>query len=194
MDFKELVLKNRSYRRFDGSKAIASETLRDLIELARNVPSGANKQPLRYACSCTAESNAKVYETLGWAGYLTDWKGPNPDERPTGYIIILSDKEGGGGESTDSGISAQTILLGAAELNLGGCMFGNIRKPALRQLLGVEDRYEIVLVVALGVPVEKVVIEDIPDNGSIKYWRDESGIHHVPKRALDDIILETDVS
>jgi nitroreductase len=192
MELQELVLKNRSYRRFDAEKSISIETLRDLVDLSRNTPSGGNKQPLRYALSCSPESNAAVFETLGWAGYLTDWKGPEPEERPAGYIIVLSDSDAGGGEGTDSGIAAQTILLGAVERGLGGCMFGNVRRPALREYLNLDERYEIVLVIALGVPVEVVAIEEMPDDGSVKYWRDKAKIHHVPKRALNDIILRSE--
>ena len=193
MDFKDLVLKNRSYRRFDNSKPVGEETLKELVDIARNVPSGANMQPLRYALSWEPESNSKVFDSIGWAGYLPDWQGPEPNERPSAYIIVLFDKEVGGLDGTDSGIAAQTILLGAVERGFGGCMFGNIRKPKLKSELGVPDRYEILLVIALGVPVETVVLEELPTEGSVKYWRDENQVHHVPKRGLNDVLLETNL-
>lgn len=45
---RELALKNRSYRRFYGEKKIDEKTLRELVDIARNTPSAANRQPLQY--------------------------------------------------------------------------------------------------------------------------------------------------
>jgi len=92
----------------------------------------------------------------------------------------------------DHGIAAQSILLGATEAGLGGCIIATIRKERLRQELSIPDHYEILLVLALGKPKEIVEIEVIGPDGDIKYWRDDQGIHHVPKRSLDEIIVTGD--
>ncbi|MBN1825211.1 MAG: nitroreductase family protein [Candidatus Eisenbacteria bacterium] len=187
---RELVEKNRSYRRFDGAAALDRETLRDLVGLARLAPSAANLQPLKYLLSWTPETNASIFPHLAWAGYLEDWDGPEAGERPTGYIVILADKTIAEEVRWDHGIAAQTILLGAAEKGFGGCMIASVERGKLREALALPDRYEILLVVALGRPAERVIVESVGDDGDIRYWRDETGIHHVPKRPLDDLILE----
>jgi nitroreductase len=186
---KDLVTKNRSYRRFDEQAVIERDVLRELVELARLSASGANSQPLKYILSNTKEKNDLIFPCLAWAGYLKDWPGPSEGERPSAYIIILDDTEVKKPLGCDQGIAAQSILLGATEKGLGGCMIGSIQRDKLRELLGIDQRYEILLVIALGKPAEKVVIETVGPDGNIKYWRDSNGIHHVPKRSLDDIII-----
>ncbi len=188
--FRDLVLKNRSYRRFDQSFPIEDETLRALVDLGRLSASGSNLQPLKYLLSVDPKRNAAIFDTLSWAGYLKDWPGPEEGERPSAYIIVLGDTSISKNFATDEGIAAQSIMLGAAERGLGGCMIGSIRKEALRQVLNVPERYEILLALALGKPKEIIAIEPVDEQGSIRYWRDGEGIHHVPKRSLDEVILE----
>ena len=187
MDFKELVRKNRSYRRFDGGRAIAREDLVALVALARLTPSGANRQPLRYRLVC-GDDCARVFPHLSWAGALRDWDGPEEGQRPTAYIIMLRDGETRG-IPADEGIAAQTLLLGATERGMGGCMFGSVKREALAETLALDARYEIALVIALGYPVETVVIEDLPPGGDTAYWRDAAAVHHVPKRTLEELIV-----
>jgi nitroreductase len=186
---KDLVVKNRTYRRFDQDFVITMETLRELVDLARLSGSAGNKQPLKYALSCDPQKNARIFEHLAWAGYLKEWPGPAEGERPSAYIVMLGDKEISPSFDFDNGIAAQTILLGAVEKRLGACMIGSIQRPKLRATLNIPERYEILLVIALGRPVETVILEAVKADGDVKYWRDGEGRHHVPKRSLDDIIL-----
>ncbi|MFN2241295.1 MAG: nitroreductase family protein [Anaerolineae bacterium] len=186
---KEWVRKNRSYRRFYQEAAVSLETLCELVDLARLSASGANMQPLKYMLSNETGRNAAIFETLGWAGYLKDWPGPVEGERPSAYIVVLGDTTIRPSFGVDPGIAAQSILLGATEQGLGGCILASIRRDALREALGIDERYQIELVLALGKPKETVVVDPVGPDGDIKYWRDADGIHHVPKRALDEIIV-----
>ena len=186
---KELVLKNRSYRRFDANVLVNTQTLYDLVELARICPSAANLQPIKYYLSNSADLNDIIFSTLAWAGYLKDWAGPQQDEQPSAYIIILGDKSIKADFGIDPGIVAQTMLLGAVEKGLGGCMIASVRRQELHQALNLPDELEIVLVIALGKPVETVILEDLPADGSIRYYRDEQAVHHVPKRSLQELIV-----
>lgn len=187
--FKELLKKSRSYRRFY-EEPISRETLEELVELTRYVPSTANSQALKYIVSCTPKDNEKVFECLAWAGALPEWDGPEEGERPGGYIIILCDLSLGKNKFIDNGIVAQTMMLGAVEKGLGGCMFGSINRPKLAENLGIDtEKYSIDLVLALGKPKEQVVIVDVPEDGNIKYYRDENQVHYVPKRAVEDLLL-----
>lgn len=190
MTIRDLVLANRSYRRFKEDEPIDESTLRELIDLARCSASAANLQPLKYIICCTPERNELVVPTVAWAGYLKEWPGPAEDERPAAYIVMLGDTQVSKGFGCDHGIAAQSILLGAAEKGIGGCMIGSIDRDELRAALRIPDRYEILLVLALGKPAEKVVLEDVGPDGSIKYFRDEADVHHVPKRTLDELILD----
>jgi nitroreductase len=187
--FRDLVIKNRSYRRFDESFIIGKEILRDLVDLARQTASAANKQPLKYFLSCESLTNAIIFENLAWAGYLPEWPGPAQGERPSAYILMLGDKNISASYDFDNGIAAQTILLGASDKGLGGCMIASVQRAKIRTKLNIPERYEILLVLALGKPIETVIIETVQADGDIKYWRDSQGRHHVPKRSLDEVII-----
>ena len=188
---KDLVKRNRSYRRFYEDYKIELNTLKELVDLSRLTASAGNLQPLRYILSCNKEKNELIFSTLAWAGYLKDWPGPEKGERPSAYIVMVESKEGSIPFSAcDQGISAQTILLGAQEKGLGGCIFGAVNRKSLRASLNIPDKYAISIVIALGKPREEIKLETVGDDGNIKYWRDEREVHYVPKRKLDDIILE----
>lgn len=189
MTVRDLMLKNRSYRRFQENVPVSEAQLRELVDLARLSASAGNKQPLRFVISADARTNAAIFKSLAWAAYLTDWNGPGEGERPAAYIVILGDSEASATFGCDHGIAAQSILLGAVEQGLGGCILGAIKRDDLRAALGIPLRYEILLVLALGKPKETVVIEPVT-NGSIKYWRDARGWHHVPKRSVKEILLD----
>jgi len=92
MTMKELVLKNRSYRRFHQNQSVSIETLKELVDLARLSATGGNMQPLKFMVSCDDSRNALIFPQLGCAAYLKDWAGPADGERPSAYIIILGDK------------------------------------------------------------------------------------------------------
>ena len=188
----DLIKSTRSFRRFDESVTIERKTLEDLIDLARHSASARNMQPLKYILSCDPETNSKVFSTLTFAKALKDWDGPTEGERPSAYIIVLGDKKIAANFWCDHGIASQNIMLGARDRGLGGCMVGSINQPHLRELMSIPDRYEILLVLALGKPSEKVVIEPMPSDGDVNYWRDEESVHHVPKRSLDELILNLD--
>ena len=186
---KELILKNRSYRRFYEEKLIEISILKELVNLARLSPSGGNIQALRYILVNTKEQNDKINKHIFWAGYYKDWDGPSEGEKPSAYIVVVKDTNLKKDLSQDEGISVQSILLGAVEIGLGGCIIANINRKKLAEKLNLDEKYEIALVLALGYPKEEVVIETVNEAGDIKYWRDESEVHHVPKRSLDELIL-----
>ena len=190
MDFETLIVRNRSYRRFDQSKPIERETLRRLVDIARRTPSAANRQPLKYVLLNHADTCARLFPYLGWAAALKGWSGPAEGERPTAYIIILCDTQISKNAGCDHGIAAQSILLAAVEKGLGGCMIGTVQRDGVRKEFGIPERCEILLVVALGVPAEKCVLEEMKAGAGVDYYRDAEGVHHVPKRSLDEVILE----
>jgi nitroreductase len=189
MDLESLVKQSRSYRRFDESYFVEREILHKLVGLAQYSPTGNNSQPLKFWLSNNPDMNQKIFPHLGWAASLKDWKGPEAGERPSAYIIILGDTDVQVNFGVDFGIAAQSIMLGATEMGLGGCMIASARREGIQEMLGIPERFRILLVIALGKPVETVVTEPVGETGSVRYYRDENGIHHVPKRALEELIV-----
>jgi len=190
MSLEDLLTRNRSYRRFHEDRLVDEQVLVDLVELTRLCPSAANRQSLRYLIVHRPEENARMFEHLSWAGALPDWPGPAEGERPTGYIVILGDTEVTTRFNVDPGIVAQSMMLGAVERGLGGCMVGSIAREGLREAFDISRRYAILLVLALGVPKETVVLETASSPESLDYWRDEADVHHVPKRPLGDLLVD----
>ncbi len=186
---QDLILKNRSYRRFYESEKISIEDLYSFINLARLSPSAKNMQPLKYIISNDEEKNEMIFQTLMWAGYLKNWNGPEKGERPSAYIVILKDTSLSDNIFCDDGIAIQSMLLGAVGKGFGGCIIGSVNRKKLQESLEIPEHLDILYVLALGKPKEEVVIEELGEDGDIKYWRDKDGVHHVPKRELSDLIL-----
>jgi nitroreductase len=186
---KDLILKTRSYRRFFQSEKISLDELRNWIDLARNSASARNAQSMKYILSTDESLNTQIFEQLAWAGYLTTWKGPEEGERPSAYIVLINDTLISGNYFCDDGIAMQSILLGATEAGYGGCIIHSVNRNKLREILHLSEQFEILYVLALGKPKETVVLDELEGN-DIKYWRDENQVHHVPKRGLDEIILQ----
>ena len=186
---KDLIIKNRSYRRFYEEENISTKDLKALVDLARLSPSGSNLQPLKFILSNTKKTNEIIFKNLAWAGYLKDWHRPIEGERPSAYIIILGDKEAVKSFDYDVGIVCQSMLLGAVEKGYGGCIFGSIKRIPLSAELNIAEHLKIQLIIALGKPKEVIQIDAVK-NGDIKYWRDKNEVHHLPKRDLDDLIIE----
>jgi len=189
MTIKELILKTRSYRRFYQEERISIATLVELVDLARLTASAKNMQPIRYIISNNTLINKKIFSCLSWAGYLSDWNGPKEGEQPSGYIIMLRDNTITKDNYCDHGLAAQSIMLGATEKGYGGCIIAAINKEKLSNFLDIAENLEVLLVLALGRPKETIILDVLQKGESHKYWRDDKGNQHVPKRLIEDIIL-----
>lgn len=186
---KKLALLNRSYRKYINNVKINLETLTDLIEAARIAPSSKNQQPLKYILLTKENDTNFVFKHLRWAWYLKDWDGPAENERPPAYIIMCCDTDLNDQALIDAGISAQTILLSAVEKGLGGCIIRTVNRYAIAKYFNLPSNLDIIQVLAIGVPDQKVELTTPDENGSIEYYEDKDGIHYVPKRKLEDIII-----
>lgn len=186
---RSLLMADRTVRRFDESHIIDPSTLLELVELTRFCASGRNAQPLRYRLVTTDDERAAVFPALKWAGYFTDWDGPAEGERPAAYIVQCLDLEYGSQCLCDDGLELQAITLGATAKGLGGCIIKSFNKATVKEALGIPDRYDPRYVLALGIPAETVVIEEMPADDDFRYWRDAGSVHHVPKRSLTDRII-----
>lgn len=185
---KHLANTTRSYRRFRQIYPVTPELMTQWVDNARVSASAGNKQSLRYRIVTDKEQCAQIFETLTWAAALPDWDGPEPGQRPTGYIIMATDSETFKGElwRFDAGIAAQTIMLSSTEEGFGGCIMLSFKRGELKKILSMPEDLEPVLVLALGRPIEDIrLVEAV--QGDTTYYRDEQQVHYVPKRKLEDI-------
>lgn len=192
-DFRELVISDRTVRRFDEARTVSAETIEKLVELTRYCPSGRNAQPLRYVIATDADTRSAIFPHLKWAGYFTEWDGPAQVERPAAYLIQCLDTHYGQNCLCDDGLQLEAITLGMRTLGLGGCIIKAFNAAGVAQVLGLEERYVPRYVLAIGYPAEEVRIEDMDgtDDADFKYYRTPDGTHHVPKRPLTELIIKT---
>lgn len=189
---KDLLKQNRSYRGYDENRKITRDELEELVDCTRYAPSSVNMQPFKYYLACDAETVAKIQPLTKWARALPELTLPHPGHCPTAFIVICQETEWHSSLprfQRDVGIVAQTILLAAVEMGLGGCMIGNYDAGEVRQALGLAEHLSPVLIVALGKPDETIVLTEVGEDGSTDYYRDEQDVHYVPKRSLKDILL-----
>ena len=188
---REIIEKNRSYRKFHEEVEVSQETLKELVNLARLSGCGMNMQSLRYMLVTDRADREKVYPYIKWAAFLKDWGGPKEGQRPSAFILLLKDT---GKNSfvvqTDMGIACQSILLGAVDKGLGGCIIGALDKDKLREAFGISEELELQYVIAIGEPDQNIMIDEIELGQDTKYWEDKDGNHHVPKIRLEDIIIK----
>lgn len=192
MSVYDLVLKNRSYRSFAPDRPVTEEQLRALAACARSCPSAVNKQFLRYRLCCTPEAMAKVLPLTKWAGLLPDYHLPPEGHEPPAAVVICHDRTVTPSEDAsrwDVGIVAQTMLLAATEMGLGGCMVGNFGKEKMQAALGLPEHLLPVLVVFVGTPDEEIILEPLAEGGNTAYYRDGEGRHHVPKRGMEELLV-----
>jgi len=186
MSVYQKVVSRRTIRQFR-SLPIAKEILENLVNAGRLAPSGANLQPLEFIVIDDAEITQRIFPCLKWAAYIAPEGDPRPGQEPKAYVIVLVNKEiRPQGYEWDVGAAMENMILTAWEEGIGSCWLLSIDRDELRQILSVPGSYRIDSVLALGYPAEESVVEELTD--SIKYWKDEQGRFHVPKRALIDVI------
>jgi len=188
MSFLELVKQTRSTRRFKKDYNIPYNTLIDLIKMANMCPSALNRQPMKYIICKNPKINNIITDNVIWAPYIKDFK-PSVGQRPNTYLIMVLDKKIVSRAEIDAGIQAQTIMLGASSYGYSGCIMEKFNKPQLTSLFALSDDYEILLLLALGMSDEKIIVDEMKDD-DIKFYHDQDGNHHVPKRNYQDLILK----
>lgn len=186
MSLYEQVISRRSIRQFK-SLPIPRELLLKLVNAARLAPSAANRQPLEYVIVDEAEIKAKLFPCLKWAAYIAPGGDPKPGQEPAAYIVVLvNTKIRESGFERDVGAAMENMILSAWEEGVGSCWILSLDKEKIRPILDIPSGYSIDSVLALGYPLEDPVVEDIKEN--VKYWKDETGRLHVPKRSLKDVL------
>ena len=75
-------------------------------------------------------------------------------------------------------------------MGLGACILGYFSSKEMAKALRLTENLRPLLVIALGKSIEDIRIVEIEEDESTDYYRDENGTHYVPKRKLDDVIVE----
>ncbi|MGI6140808.1 MAG: nitroreductase family protein [Caldicoprobacterales bacterium] len=186
MQMIELIKTRRTVRRFLPKK-ISLDILKELADCGRLAPSGTNRQPLAFHVVQKQELLDPVFSTLSWAGYIAPEGIPKEGEKPVAYIVVLVRREFMDAMARhDAGAAIENIILAAWSCGIGSCWNGSVKSKELTEILNIPEEYCIDSVVSLGYPAETPVVEDSEE--TIRYYRDESGIHHVPKRPLHSIL------
>ncbi len=186
MDTYKAIITRRSIRKFR-QKSIPSATLDKILESARLSPSAGNLQPCEFIVVNEAKAKDDLFSALKWAFYIAPKGNPGIDERPVTYIITIADtRKSASWGLVDSTIAMENMTLAAWSFGVGSCWMGAIDKERIRQMFAIPSNYSVEFVLALGYPKERSVVEAY--KGEVKYWKDDKGVLHVPKRSLKDIV------
>ncbi|TET74958.1 MAG: nitroreductase [Candidatus Aminicenantes bacterium] len=186
MGLYDLIISRRSIRQFK-QEPVSRDILQKFINASRLAPSAANRQPLEFVVVDEEKIRKEVFTCLKWAAYIAPEGNPKPGHEPVAYIVVLVNSEiREKGFEWDVGAAIENMILAALEKGIGSCWLLSVDREKLREILNIPENYKIDSVLALGYPDENPVIEDMKD--SIKYWKDQAGQLHVPKRKLEDVI------
>ena len=187
MSVMEKLLTRRTYRRFE-QKSVPQDVVEDLIDAVPLSSCGANRQAVRLIVVQSPEMAAKVHPLVKWAAYLPPEQGtPKAEELPTLYAAVVQDTSIPGDLNTDTGIALANMTLAAWDKGVGSCIMGAINKPALTELLGIEEPQKLAFMVAFGYPTHKARIVPLTEETGVKYYLDENRDYCVPKRSREEI-------
>ena len=187
MSVMEKLLTRRTYRRFE-QKPVPQDVVEDLIEAVRLSSCGANRQAVRLVIVNKPEDVAKVQPLVKWAAYLPPEQGtPKADELPTLYVAVVQDTSIPGDLNTDTGIALANLTLAAWDKGVGSCIMGAINKPALTELLGIEEPEKLAFMVAFGYPTHEAHIVPMTEATGVKYYLDDNKDYCVPKHSTEEI-------
>lgn len=180
-----LLKRNRSYRGYDARRPVTREDLLEMLKTVTWVGSGMNAQPLRFHLVVGTEASA-VHPLVKLGAALPEEHLPHPGEEPSAYIIICAEGAENRIVDMDLGIAAQSILLRAVEMGLGGIFILNFQAEPLQQTLGLSLKPLAVL--GIGKPMEKIFLMPCHKGDSLQYYR-KDGVHFVPKLQVEDLLV-----
>ncbi|MFH1316196.1 MAG: nitroreductase family protein [Candidatus Woesearchaeota archaeon] len=181
-----LIKRRRTIRKFH-QKTVPKDILKDCIDAGRLAPSSANRQPLEFII--VTKYLGPIFGCTRWAGYLKDGT-PKQGEKPTAYIIIISNKKISEDARYDVGLAAENITLTALEKGVASCIIASLEKQILMDILKIPSHYQIELLIALGYPAQESKETELKDINDIKYWLDENNVLNVPKRSMKYVLHE----
>lgn len=187
MEVSKALINRRTIRKFT-QEPIPHHDFLDLIEYARVAAYPANLQPLKFAIIDKKVLTDNVFPHTKWAGYLADGT-PKENERPTAYIAVLGDKSIKNSFEVEAGAAVTSMMLGALDKGIASCWIGALDRNEIMDILNLDkDNLELLYLLALGYPAQESQVCEF--TGNIKYFLDENHVLNVPKRPMDEILLE----
>lgn len=186
MNFYERIVSRRTIRQFK-PVPVSLNLLKKLAEAGRLAPSAGNLQPLEFVVVDDERIRSRIFPCLRWAGYIAPRGNPRPGQEPMAYIVVVVNlKVREKGYEYDVGAAMENMILAAWDEGLGTCWLISVEREKVKEILGIPDGYKVDCVLALGYPAESPIVEKLKEG--LKYWQDEEGVLHVPKRSSSEII------
>lgn len=186
MSIYDLICSRRSIRQFKPDP-LSQEILQRIVNAGRLAPSAANLQPIEFIVINEKKIRKEIFACLKWAASIAPEGNPKPGQEPAAYIVSLINlKIRDKGYEYDVGASIENMILAGLEEEVGSCWLISVDRPKVMEILGIPEWFRVDSVLALGYPAEKPIVEELKD--SPRYWKDDRGQLHVPKRKLESII------
>lgn len=187
----EMLEGRRTFRRFDESKKLNDDVVKDIKRAAQLASSAMNRQPMRYIYVRDENTVNNIFDITMWGAALPNGLGrPRIGERPAMMVVVLYEKElSSKFVEFDSGLAVSNMTLAAYSHGVGSCILGSASIERLREMLDISDTLEVSCVVAFGYPAcESRVVES--DGENLRYYLDENKNYIVPKRRIEDTTRE----
>jgi len=181
MEFSEVIGKRRSIRKFI-EEPVPDHLIREILDTGRLAPSGLNLQPWRYVVVKNEESRKRISKAIPSphaaaspvliiccadtsafaeipvrikelikAGALSSSYYENSDNQDRLSASMDSDfiKVNA---AINTAISIDHMILKATDLGLGSCWIGAFDESLMKETAGLDDRYKVIAVLAIGYP------------------------------------------
>jgi len=189
MDFKTMLQQRRTVR-FFRQTPIKSVQLEELIDAATKASCAANQQRLRYI-TVQGDSAAELHKLCAFAALVKPCRSSTLGvNAPTAFIAVLGPVNANAVIQADAGAAIQSMEFAACNIGLGMCWIGAFEREKTEKLLAPPEGYTILYLLAVGVPAEQPVRDDIDESGDVRYYLDEENTLHVPKYTAASLILK----
>ena len=149
MDVFEALTERKSVRSYLETP-VPEEVLAKVMEAARLAPSAGNVQPWHFIIVREEEKRVRIAKGCRYGKFL--------DESPV-VIIACGDKRASPHwYAVETAIALEHVVMASTALGLGTCWIGMFKEEEIREILNLPENFEIVALMALGYPREKVDI------------------------------------
>lgn len=146
MNVFDAIQARKSVRAYD-SRPVPKETIDKILESGRLAPSAMNYQPWHFVV-VTDPKKREVLSEGRYAKFLA--------ESPVVIVGCANTKKSPKWSTVDVTIAMQQMVLAATAEGLGTCWIGSFSEDSVRTLLEVPEEYNIVAMLAVGYPREKL--------------------------------------
>lgn len=146
MDVFEAVQERHSIRAYQET-AVPREKLEKILDAARLAPSARNVEPWHFIVVTDAEKRKALSKGL-FAKFL--------NEAPVVIVACGDYKASSDWYAVDVALAVESMILTATAEGLGTCCVGSFDEKHVKTLLKVPEKFEVLLLLAVGYPREKI--------------------------------------